>query len=97
MTEQHPHQLQQHPHQLDVDLPNGLKINGAMMKTITLTATGMEALVVTMLLEDGTHTAQVFYHLYTNTHSSQDIIKPFWNYNRTILLMNFTIVYFFAK
>ena len=60
VTEQHPHQLQQHPHQLDVDLPNGLKINGAMMKTITLTATGMEALVVTMLLEDGTHTAQVF-------------------------------------
>ena len=60
VTEQHPHQLQQHPHQLDVDLPNGLKINGAMMKTITLIATGMVALVVTMLLEDGTHTAQVF-------------------------------------
>merc|ERR1719350_2337725 len=58
VTEQHPHQLQQHPHQLDADLPNGLKINGAMMKTTTLTATGMEALVVTMLLEDGTHTAQ---------------------------------------
>merc|ERR1711997_318861 len=58
VTEQHPHQLQQHPHQLDVDLHNGLKINGVMMKTIMPTATGMEALVVTILLEDGTHTAQ---------------------------------------
>ena len=45
---------------LDVDPHNGLKINGAMMKTITLIAIGMVALVVTMLLEDGTHTAQVF-------------------------------------
>ena len=60
VTEQHPHQLQQHPHQLDVDLHNGLKINGVMMKTIMPTATGMEALVVTILLEDGTHIAQVF-------------------------------------
>ena len=45
---------------LDVDPHNGLKINGVMMKTITLIATGMAVLVVTMLLEDGTHTAQVF-------------------------------------
>ena len=60
MTEQHPHQLQQHPHQLDVDLHNGPLINGAMMKTTMLIAIGMVALVVTMLLEDGTHTAQVF-------------------------------------
>jgi len=42
-----------------VDPHNGLKINGVMMKTITLIATGMVALVVTMLLEDGTHTAQI--------------------------------------
>ena len=69
-----PLQLQQPPQQpqpppplqlplalhLDVDPHNGLKINGVMMKTITLIATGMVALVVTMLLEDGTHTAQVF-------------------------------------
>ena len=58
VTEQHPHQLQQHPHQLDVDLPNGPLTNGAMMKTITLTATGMAALAVTTILEVGTHTAQ---------------------------------------
>merc|ERR1712051_119654 len=65
-----PLQLQQPPQQppllqlplalhLDVDPHNGLKINGAMMKTITLIAIGMVALVVTMLLEDGTHTAQI--------------------------------------
>merc|ERR1719491_2369719 len=56
---QHPHQLPLHPHpQPDVDLPNGLMTNGATMKTTTLIATGMAALVVTMILEDGTHTAQ---------------------------------------
>merc|ERR1711997_1389280 len=44
---------------LDVDPLNGLKINGVMMKTITLIATGMVGLVVTMLLEDGTHIAQI--------------------------------------
>merc|ERR1712051_637199 len=44
---------------LDVDPLNGLKINGVMMKTITLIAIGMVGLVVTMLLEDGTHTAQI--------------------------------------
>ena len=60
VTEQHPHQLQQHPHQLDVDLPHGLKINGAMMKTIMLTATGMEAPAVTMTLLIGITIAQVF-------------------------------------
>merc|ERR1712051_436593 len=68
-----PLQLQQPPQQpqqppplqlplvlhLDVDPHNGLKINGVMMKIITLIATGMVALVVTMLLEDGTHTAQI--------------------------------------
>ena len=65
-----PLQLQQPPQQppllqlplalhLDVDPHNGLKINGVMMKTITLIATGMVALVVTMFLEDGTHIAQV--------------------------------------
>merc|ERR1719418_249672 len=58
VTEQHPHQLQQHPHQLDVDLPNGPLTNGAMMKTITLIATGMVVLAVTTILEVGTHTAQ---------------------------------------
>merc|ERR1739838_785332 len=57
-TEQHLHQLQQHPHQLDVDLPNGPLTNGVMMKTTMLIAIGMVALVVTILLEDGTHTAQ---------------------------------------
>ena len=56
---QHPHQQPQHPHpQLDADLPNGPMINGVTMKTTTLIATGMVALVVTMILEDGTHTAQ---------------------------------------
>ena len=58
--EQHPHQLLQHPHQLDADLPNGPLTNGVMMKTTMLIAIGMAALVVTILLEDGTHTAQVF-------------------------------------
>ena len=58
VTEQHPHQLQQHPHQLDVDLPNGPLTNGVMMKTTMLIATGMAALVVTMILEDGTPIAQ---------------------------------------
>ena len=58
VTEQHPHQLQQLPHQLDVDLHNGLLINGAMMKTTMLIAIGMVALAVTTILEVGTHTAQ---------------------------------------
>merc|ERR1719350_420321 len=58
VTEQHPHQLQQLPHQLDVDLHNGLLINGAMMKTTMLIAIGMVALAVTTILEDGTHIAQ---------------------------------------
>merc|ERR1712204_30350 len=58
VTEQHPHQLQQHPHQLDVDLPHGLKINGAMMRTIMLTATGMEAPAVTITLLIGITIAQ---------------------------------------
>merc|ERR1719350_456908 len=58
VTEQHPHQLQQLPHQLDVDLHNGLLINGAMMKTTMLIANGMVALAVTTILEVGTHTAQ---------------------------------------
>jgi hypothetical protein len=60
VTEQHPHQLQRHPHQLDADLPNGLKINGAMMKTITLTATGMEAPAVTIALVIGITITQVY-------------------------------------
>merc|ERR1712129_222906 len=59
VTKQHPLQLQQHPHQLDVDLPHGLKINGAMMKTIMLTATGVEAPAVTMTLLIGITIAQL--------------------------------------
>ena len=39
---------------------NGPLTNGVTMKTTMLIATGMAALVVTILLEDGTHTAQVF-------------------------------------
>jgi hypothetical protein len=43
---------------VDVDLPNGLLIGAAMMKTTTLIATGMVVLVVTMTLVGGTLTAQ---------------------------------------
>jgi folate-dependent phosphoribosylglycinamide formyltransferase PurN len=34
-------------------------INGVIMKTITLIATGMAVHVVTTMLQDGTHIAQV--------------------------------------
>ena len=60
MTEQHPHQLQQHPRLLDVDLHNGLKMNGVMMKTIMLNAIGMEAPAVTIALVIGITIAQVY-------------------------------------
>ena len=69
-----PLQLQQPPQQpqqppplqlplalhLDVDPLNGLKINGVMMKTIMLTAIGMEAPAVTMALVIGITIAQVY-------------------------------------
>ena len=42
---------------VDVDLPNGLLIGAAMMKTTTLIATGMVVLVVTMTLVGGTLSA----------------------------------------
>ena len=43
---------------VDVDLPNGLLIGAAMMKTTTLIATGMVVPAVTMTLVGGTLTAQ---------------------------------------
>ena len=53
-------QLRPHPHHHpDVDLPNGLLIHGAMMKTTMLIATGMVALVVIMTLVDGIPTALI--------------------------------------
>ena len=56
--EHHQVQLQPHHQLMDVDHLNGQMINGVTMKTTMLIATGMAVLVVTMILEDGTHTAQ---------------------------------------
>ena len=38
---------------MDVDLQNGFKMVGVMMKTITLDVSGMEAIVVTILILNG--------------------------------------------
>ena len=54
--EHHQVQLQPHHQLMDVDHLNGQMINGVTMKTTMLIATGTVALVVTMILVDGTLT-----------------------------------------
>jgi len=55
-VEHHQAQLQPHHQLTDVDPPNGQMISGVTMKTTMPIATGMVALVVTMILVDGTLT-----------------------------------------
>ena len=54
--EHHQAQLQPHHQLTDVDPQRGQMISGVMMKTTMPIATGMVALVVTMILVDGTLT-----------------------------------------
>ena len=51
----HQHLQQLRHHKMDVDLQNGFKMVGVILKTITLDVIGMEATVVTTLILDGTN------------------------------------------